>query len=279
MGYRQVLRYLALKGAVKKGVRIRRRIRPPNMERSRHGNGLNQRDGTTSLVWPESLLCLGQNRRLAASASLSVCAVWLSLREGVPYPKKNSRISKATYLRGTNEQPRSASSRTCLPSDADDADPVARSSGGAGDACCRQIRPCRSCRRRPQEHRGTGRGNAFSWTVNGPVLASAHEPWDLCRGHNGPVSTNRVERHASKRSSRVDQSFGHDAGRTFCLGAVRRARTDGSNRTAGVRTPIRRPILRVPGRACGGWRRVQRRDELLASLPCCHRRCVRFLQA
>jgi uncharacterized damage-inducible protein DinB len=55
--------------------------------------------------------------------------------------KKNSRVSKTICLRGTNDQPGSAST-TRLPIDTDDADPMARSNGGTGDPCCRQVRPC-----------------------------------------------------------------------------------------------------------------------------------------
>src|SRR6516162_6322180 len=134
----------------------------------------------------------------------------------------NSRVSKTTCLGGTSEQPRSAST-TRLPIDANDADPVAGSNGGAGDPCCRQVRPCRSCRQRPQKHQGTGRSHTYAWLVAGPVLAGAHEPRDLRRGHAGPVSTNRVERHAPERSSGIGPTRGHDAGRAFCLETVRRS--------------------------------------------------------
>jgi hypothetical protein len=39
------------------------------------------------------------------------------------------------------------------------------------------------------------------------------------------------------------------------------------------------PFVRLPGRAFGGRHCIQRCGEFLAGLRCCHRRCVRFLQA
>src|ERR1700740_3405239 len=99
--------------------------------------------------------------------------------------KKNSRVSRATCLRGRNEQARTART-TCVPIHrTDDADPVARSNGGAGHPCCRQVRPCRSRRRRPQEHQGTGRNLAYAWLVAGSVIAGAREPRDLRRRRYG----------------------------------------------------------------------------------------------
>jgi hypothetical protein len=50
----------------------------------------------------------------------------------------------------------------------------------------------------------------------------AHEPRDLRRGHDAPVSTNPVERHAPERSSGIDPTLGHDAGRAYCLETLRR---------------------------------------------------------
>jgi hypothetical protein len=91
-------------------------------------------------------------------------------------------------------------------------------------------------------------------------------------GHAGPLSTNRVGRHARKRSSGIDSTVGHDAGHSFCLKTIRRTRRDGSNRATVVRSPARRGILRIPGRVSARRWCLQRRNEFLARLPGRHRR-------